>query len=606
MQPTKKEQFRNLHKMFSCRFDVSEIELEVAPSSDHSTKSMVWDLYSVLVQRDGLMETRQQTRWLDIHSLPSSVTAGKPRPAEPPVDESGPVRSPESHRLFSPSELNQQPEQNLLAGSSVEATSPPLLLTWAACNAACCVVDLRPIPNSNPCRVDPKTNHPLVVSVIVRTNGGIAGSPLSPGRNSNSSFDSLSQSPKTTLAAESKKRVPLREKYGHYVCQVSCDFSEVFNSPTGRQEYRLRVKPQDVTCPSDPKIPGTPLYVRFSVAARKESLPTPAKMFYRNYHDSAILLDQFIVDLRDKKRTATTTVAPSASCATATLYRLGICVDTTNGIHKMKRFTLLFDGRAFPAPEVASDSDDVAFIDFSSMAAASHGGGLSMSSSFGPIPVSSPQLVSVSNQEDTSGFAINSESVEESSGQQQRVSETTQLDSDGPKLTSDSSPEKRFEDSTASPPSSPLTLPATVAENDNNNGVASPGLSFMRASTGAADTVLIYSSNTTLFQPAAAPKHYVTFESRFKTDLSNGLCKSSKKCQVAFSLFVTEGAHSTMHVMREEDLLDLSTEVLSAECFPEDGRVRSMKFPYGETLYFRIRRVCFEAPKHYNMKQFNL
>lgn len=598
--------------MFSCRFDVSEIELEVSAPIDHSTTSMAWDVFSILVQRDGLMDTRQQTRWLDVHALPSSQTVAKARAAtKPPVqasDETGTVRSPETHRLFSPNELAHEQAAVEASYSTPEPVASPLLLKWAACNTACCVVDLRPIANSNPCRVEPKTNHPLVVSVIARTNGKVPGSPSSsPGRGTmNNSFDSASQSPKTDSSADTKKR-PTRGRFGHYMCQVSCDFSEVFNAPTGRQEYRLRVKPQDVTCVHDAKVPGTPLYVRFTVTARKESLPTPAKMFYRNYHDCAILLDQFIVDLREKKRGSTAAVAPSAACPTSTLYRLGICVDTTNGIHKMKRFTLLFDGRAFPAPAPATtegETDEITFIDFSTMAA-NTAGGLSMSSSFGPPSfTSSPQLVAV-GESTPSAFAINSEPTDgipvDSDPNDPRQSQ------DGEKDISETEATPENQVAASSPPASPLVLPAS----DVSAGLtaSSPGLSPMRGSAtgqGAADTVLIYSSNTTLFRASSAPKQFITFESRFKTDPANGLCKSSKKCQVAFSLFVTEGAHSTMHIMREEDLFDLSNEVLSSECFPEDGLVRSMKFPYGEILYFRVRRACFEAPKHYNMKQLSL
>lgn len=80
----------------------------------------------------------------------------------------------------------------------------------------------------------------------------------------------------------------------------------------------------------------------------------------------------------------------------------------------------------------------------------------------------------------------------------------------------------------------------------------------------------------------------------------NGLCKSSQKAKLVFCLVRVSkddaGVARPCSEAANFQALDLAAEVLNVENYPHDGVVYKIRFNYGETLQFRLRRRCFRAP----------
>lgn len=448
-------------------------------------------MYSVLVQRDGLNDTRQQSRW---QNLASAI----------------------KQRRGSGDEM---------VGGAAPIDALLAKLSWAPCNQASLLVDFRystsgaavssgvgggksltedsvnsDVSGASFKRVSAKTNHQIALSVIARRRVEAssigASSPGSDG--SPSTFQvlrtlrSIGSSPLVTPSSSFDSPTVDDGRYGHFVCHITVDPAEVYNSPSGRLEYRLQLRHQDVTRESlYAHLPGTPRYLSVTITAHREDAK-PLRIL-RNFHDTCILLDQFVLD-------ATASGAkPGRGCLE---YGFGFFPDITGGVDKKK---LSHYTREFRKPTLAEDGESL-IINFTS---------------------------------------------------------------------------------------------APVGGDDVARRSPSPGRTEPTSPKNPVDSVII-SSECTAFNEGMVGKRVVA-TGRFKTDDCGGLCKTSLKSTLALALLWRDPElplqDTTMDV--SQDRIDLSKDVMNQEDFPTDGVIRSVVFSYGERLYFRIRKRCFEAPRHY-------
>jgi hypothetical protein len=324
----------------TCRLDVSDFALEVVPSTNPQSEE--WNVYSILVQRDGVVDTRQQTRW---------------------------------QRLASAVKERRGSGEELLGGAApIDALLAKL--TWAPCNQASLLVDFKyssssggsgspvgyvssEVSGANFRKVSPKTNHQVALSVIARHRqdpmmASSAPSPLLPDTSPSAfqvlrSLRSLSSASPLQLASSSSFASPVAEdgRFGHFVCHLSVDPAEVYNSPSGRLEYRFQLRHQDVTRDTlYSHLPGTPRYLSFSITAQREQ-PQPVRLV-RNFHDTCVLLDQFVLDVTSSGRASLE-------------YGFGLFPDTSSGTDKKR---LSHYTREFRRPVVAEDGESL-LINFS-------------------------------------------------------------------------------------------------------------------------------------------------------------------------------------------------------------------------------------------------
>ncbi|CUG05494.1 Hypothetical protein, putative [Bodo saltans] len=480
----------------SCRLDVSDFSLELVPSSGRQSEE--WNVYSILVQRDGLNDTRQQSRW---QNLSTSVKQRRGS-ADDMVGGAAPIDA-------------------LLAK-----------LTWAPCNQASLVIDFKyasqqgspvsgkglgeefvnsDVSGASFRKVAPKTNHQIALSVIARrrveAGAAAGGSPgTSSGDGSPSTFQvlrtlrSIGSSPLVTPSSSFDSPMVDDGRFGHFVCHITVDPAEVYNSPSGQLEYRFQLRHQDVTRESlYSHLAGTPRYLSFTVTARREE-PKPTRIL-RNFHDTCVLLDQFVLDA---------TASGGKPGRGSLEYGFGFFPDITLGVDKKK---LTHYTRDFRKPVLAEDGESL-ILNFNNPAEGTDAGRRRTPS---PGRSQSPQ------------------------GREEPVS---------PKNPNDS---------------------------------------------------IIISSDCTAFNEGMVGKRVVG-TGRFKTDeLGGGLCKTSLKSTLALALLWRDPEQplqdTTMDV--SQDRIDLAKDVMNQEDFPSDGVIRSVVFSYGERLYFRIRKRCFEAPRHY-------
>lgn len=472
----------------TCRLDVSDFSLEVVPPT--GPQSEEWNVYSIVVQRDGLTDTRQQSRW---QNLSSAV----------------------KQRRGSGDEL---------VGGAAPIDALLAKLSWAPCNQASLLVDFKNAPSTGAAgnsgtsdgfvnsevsgaafrKVSPKTNHQIALSVIARhrvETGPAASAPSSSPswEASPTAFQSLrsfGNASSPLLMSNSSFASPGLEdgRFGHFVCHINVDPSEVYNSPSGRLEYRFQLRHQDVTRDSlYAHLPGTPRYLSFSITAQREE-QRPARLI-RNYHDTCVLLDQFVLNI--------------ATSARGSLeYGFGLFQDTSNGTDKKR---LAHYTREFRRPVVAEDGESI-LINFSD-----------------------PQHHRLR---------------EELAGEMGRQSPLRE-EPVGPKNPVD---------------------------------------------------VVIVSSECTAFNESMIGKRAVA-TGRFKTDEFCGLCKTSLKSTLALALLWRDPEQPLQDVMMDvsQARVDLARDVMNQEDFPVDGVIRCVQFSYGERLYFRMRKRCFEAPRHYGI-----
>jgi hypothetical protein len=476
----------------TCRLDVSDFSLELVPSSGRQSEE--WNVYSVLVQRDGLNDTRQQSRW---QNLSTSV----------------------KQRRGSADEL---------VGGAAPIDALLAKLSWAPCNQASLLVDFKhasqqgspvggksltdafvnsDVSGASFRKVAPKTNHQIAVSVIARRRVEVGAAVVSPGVSSGdgspSSFQvlrtlrSIGSSPLASPSSSFDSPMVDDGRFGHFVCHITVDPAEVYNSPSGQLEYRFQLRHQDVTRDSlYSHLAGTPRYLSFTVTAHREDAK-PTRIL-RNFHDTCVLLDQFVLDA---------TASGGKPGRGSLEYGFGFFPDTTLGVDK-KRLTHYT--RDFRRPVLAEDGESL-ILNFAH-----------------PI--------------------------------------------DAEKVTRRSPSPGRSQSPQREEPVSPK---------DPNDSI-------------------IISSDCTAFNEGMIGKRMVG-TARFKTDEVGGLCKTSLKSTLALALLWRDPQQplqdTTMDV--SQDRIDLAKDVMNQEDFPADGVIRSVAFSYGERLYFRIRKRCFEAPRHY-------
>lgn len=438
---------------FPCRVNVTDLTVEVIKGAVSAAE---WNFYAVMVQRDAMIETKHLSRWQ--HLRPSST---------------------------------QVKDQSSAPATQLHVDGLLQRLDWAPCNQASFVIDFRRSTNSQPNaavdyvnsdegvvkKVLPKTNHQLAVSVIARKVQPGGGCELRNG-SFTTAADKAPVTPVTTFDPSSPFLSPTVEgKYGHFVCSMTIDPTEAYNAPSGRLEYRLQLKDQDITRGSQQgHYIGTPKFVNFTVVAERQ-VAKPTRLL-RNFHDYVILLDQFFLD-------ATTATRRDLE------YGFGFFTDVSNGIDRKK---LTHYTREFKKAQLMPDGTSM-FVDFT-----------------GHV-----------THDETGAAARN---------------------------------------------------PVDVA---------------------------IVSSESTSYSNVLVGRRTIS-TSRFKTDECEQLCKSSMKCTLVLAFLWRAPDASIQEAIMEalpSQKIDLAKEILNVEDFPDDGVVRCVASSYGERLYFRLRRRCFEGPRFY-------
>lgn len=473
---------------FSCRIHVSNFVVDIVPPVAPAG-SDEWNWYCCNAQRSGLRDTRTLTRW---------QTSANAQCSTPPLS-------------------NTQDSKNM------EMASLLAKLEWAPCNQASFIVDFRtqsetqspsnaiPVINyteapRNVRKVQPKSNHQLEITVIARrqVDSIVASRANLPSPRVAAKFASFvsiadgnvegtsSHSPVAALGSASFDTSSFTgslldtNKYGEFVCPVTIDPAEVYNSPSGVLEYRFALRDQDSSRGNQTAhLPGTPRYVHFTVTAERELLRPPKIL--RNFHDTCVLLDELVLDVTPVNRNGRVE------------YGVGFFSDITDGTDKKNLVHYTRDFRQ------ANDDTDCL---------------------------------------DDAGGSISSSIIDFSA---------------------------------------PLKGSAGTAPTARN----------------PCDVVIV-SSESTAYNNAMIGSRVVA-TSRFKTDPTTGLCKTSLKAVLVFALLwrnPDEPLHeTTMDV--STDRIDLAKEILNREVMPDDGIIRSVTFSYGEVLYFRLRKRVFEGPRHY-------
>lgn len=290
-----------------CRINVVDFAVEYVPSTPVNAE---WTALSVCVQRTGMRDTRQLSRWM------SATFPSTPQIVSIPTAVNGILHSRSSSAIDSLHTVNHNKASPPTAAGTLSKIS------WAACNLVSFVVDFR--GTSNPlsavknyvkdpalppdsvahklCMVHPKTNHQIQVSVVARRRGKDSES-------SPANAEPLSWNDDFQVV--------------EFINSISIDPAEAFNSPEGQLEYRFAVSDQSASNARNRQngdAPGTPKFVVFTVVAER-GIVNPVRLL-RNYHDMCVVADCFTLNVASGKGKRLGEVA----------YGLGVFSDLSDGV----------------------------------------------------------------------------------------------------------------------------------------------------------------------------------------------------------------------------------------------------------------------------------